>query len=62
MIKRPAPETESDPRCIRCHSDTQPSLAEYCPMGETTMRFGSSSPLSVSGENSFDPKGSISFY
>jgi len=34
---------------------TLPSLAEYCPIGETTMRFGNSRLRIVSGEKSFDP-------
>src|SRR6516225_6381911 len=39
------------PRCTRCHSVASPSLAEYRHMGETRMRWGSSTLRSRSDSN-----------
>ena len=47
----PAPPVARAPRCTRCQSFGRPSTAEYCAIGETTMRFSSVRPRSVSGRN-----------
>jgi hypothetical protein len=39
---------------MRCHSVALPSSAEYCPIGDTTMRFGRGRPRNVYGENKTD--------
>src|SRR3954466_7261710 len=40
------------PRCVRCQSLMQPSLAEYWHIGATTMRLGSVTPPSWMGVKS----------
>src|SRR5262245_41602881 len=41
-------------RCWRCQSVALPSAAEYWHMGDTTMRLGSVTGPSASGEKSWD--------
>ena len=53
-IKRPGPASANWPRCIRCQSPTEPSLAEYWHIGATTTRFAKVVPRSVNGENRWD--------
>ncbi len=47
----PAPPVARAPRCTRCQSSGMPSFAEYCAIGETTMRFSSRMPRSSNGRN-----------
>src|SRR6266436_4973510 len=49
-----APDTERWPRCIMCQSVAQPFSAEYCPIGDTTMRLPSSSPRILNLEKRAD--------
>src|SRR6266436_3436678 len=49
-----APDTERWPRCIMCQSVAQPFSAEYCPIGDTTMRLPSSSPRIMNLEKRTD--------
>src|SRR5688572_11675437 len=43
MTSMEAPDKASVPRCIRCQSFIEPSIALYWHIGETVMRFSSSS-------------------
>src|SRR3546814_7113388 len=48
----PAPESARLPTCTGCHSDARPSRsAEYCPIGDTTIRFSKVTERSDIGEN-----------
>ena len=47
----PAPDTASEPRCIKCQLVAQPSTAEHWPIGDTMMRFGKVTDRSLNGEN-----------
>ncbi len=48
---RPAPDTDSEPRCWRCQSLADPSTALYWHIGETAIRFASVTPPRVIGSN-----------
>src|SRR5262245_7797184 len=48
----PAPESAMLPRCTRCQSVIEPSMAEYWHIGETWIRFGNSSGPTLCGVKS----------
>ena len=52
MHSMPAPDSAILPRWIMCHAVASPRSAEYWHIGETTMRLGSVTLRSVSGEKS----------
>jgi len=53
MITRPEPPTALVPRCTRCQSFVNPSIAEYWHIGETTILFFRVIFFIIRGENSF---------
>src|SRR5690606_6972505 len=58
---RPAPPVAREPRCTRCQSPAKPSSAEYWHIGETPIRFRSSTPRNrIASNNIVAPPGSAS--
>ena len=51
MVNKPAPDSASPPRWIKCQSLAQPSSAEYWHIGAMTMRLASGSGPRWKGEN-----------
>jgi hypothetical protein len=47
----PAPPIARAPRCTRWKSPGTPSFAEYCAIGDTTIRFLSTTPRARNGVN-----------
>src|SRR6266853_273440 len=54
VMSSAAPDTDRWPRCIMCQSVAQPLSAEYCPIGDTTMRLPSSNPRILNLEKRTD--------
>lgn len=53
-ITIPAPDKDSEPKCCRCQSFAEPSIALYWHIGDTAMRLARMRPPMVIGENSGD--------